>query len=113
MYYIICRDCKQPALVKPFAKGEGYFLTKNPQGCQCGTDQRRSKPFQKWIEENKKETVAELATYQKPVENPKTQETPEETNQPKKTKSSKLWWLLLPVAALGLGFAKLTTGGKK
>jgi hypothetical protein len=114
MPFIICRDCKRPAEVVKLAKGKGHYTKSMRDGCQCGTDQRRGEARQKWLSENMKDSIAELAYIpDNPPQEKPPKEVVKETPRPdKKKKSSKLWWLLVPVAGLGILAAKTLSRGK-
>jgi hypothetical protein len=127
MPFIICKDCNLPARVSKLKNGDNQYYTKAlADGCQCGTDQRRGEPRQQWLRENMVETIEELNhstddfSIPKPVKNATSQHAGAENDIPdiplipksKKKKSSKLWWLLVPVAGLGILAAKTLSRGK-
>lgn len=116
MPFIICRDCDKPAIVAKLAKGKDQYCTKSMvDGCQCGTDQRRGKVRQDWLKANMKDSLTELdfKPHKTPEEKPQKEAVKETPSTDKKSKTSKLWWLLVPVAGLGILSAKLLSRGQK
>lgn len=103
--YVPCRHCNEVAEVRKLAKGDGYFTR-----CKCGTDQRRGAGRQKWIKENMRNSK-DLIALKEPEPESKKVGAPEK-KQDKKIKP-KLWWLLVPLAGIGIIASKTMKGTKQ
>ncbi len=117
MPFVLCRDCEKPAEVAKLARGKGYFTRNHPEGCQCGTDQRRGKIRQDWIQANMVDSVDQLTIIlpipsQIPPKKSELEPVEEEKPPAGRKPYSKLWLLTIPVIGLGLVFAKMA-GNKK